>query len=689
MAAFKQSDWQRRVFGAILLLAICASLGAIWLRDREEKANRTVGVVMDYTSIKELAQMTGQPLPSVLSELRRAGVWGVALDEITVEQAAHEGLLLLLDGKEAGPALQLMGFGVLAINPTSKYVAWWPQNSPVWLVNALRMHIEPDAHQIFYLDGLLLWEVKADLPDSAQAGQSVTASNLVRVGLGLSEDDVRIIRQAELTVVPRFLHTPTITAEQAQWRLAQINSASFTGVPIVFSGERIAGYPDLASEWTKGLRAQNRPFAQIEFSNSPGSAQLAGALSPNVLRLHTITIGEMAKIEPQVAVARWVRAVRERNIRLLYVRPLPPENPTFTVATVDGLNMLSAATLWQQNLAYVEDITQTLQDAGYTLGMPVPLRPLAFPWWLWPLLAAAAVVGAWWLCLGYVALPPWLGYLIVGVGVLGFTGLYVKGYTVLARQAYALLAAIVYPTLGVLQVTKHGVPDRNDILKSYLVATGYSLIGALLVIGLLADARFMQMVAQFAGVKLAHIVPPALIFLAVLLAPLPLTFFKGDNNVITRIKQVWRLRVPAPYLALAGVIGLAGVVYLLRTGNQGLNVPSWEQRIRELLETWLVARPRTKEFLVGHPLLVTALDQLHKGRQKLAGWLMIGASIGQLSLVNTFSHIHTPLWISALRTGLGLLFGLALGWLVFRPVMEWVARLWSAQQDKTQVKDNR
>jgi hypothetical protein len=687
MTALWQSDLQRRVFGVILLLAVCVGFGALWLRERAERVDRTVGVIIDYTAIKELAQLTGQPPASVLSALRQAGVWGVALDEMTVEQAARAGLLLLLDGEEAGPALQLMGLGVQAINRAGRYLVWWPQHSPSWLAHALRLHIAPYARTLIDQDGLLVWEIKAGLPHTAAAGQPVAADNLGEVGLGFADDDIRIIRQAQLVVVPRFRHTPTITEEQVRWRLAQIESDVANEIPIVFSGERVAGHPDLTQVWIEGMRAQNRPIAQIEFSNQLGNAQVAAALAPNVLRLHAVTDGEMAKIPPQTAVERWARAVRERNIRLLYVRPLPPENPALASTMADGLNLLSAATLWQRNLAYVEEITRTLESAGYSLGAPAPFQPLNFPWQLWPLLAAAATVGAWWLCLHFVTLPAWLGYMGVGAGFLSFTVLYMRGQVVLARQVFALLAAIVFPTLGILAINRRGVKSNQEILTAYLLATGYSLIGALLVVGLLADVRFMQKVSQFAGVKLAHIAPPALVFLAVVLMPLPLTWDKGENSVVARIKQVWRQRVPVPYLTLTAFLGLAGVIYLLRTGNQGLLVPAWEQRARELLEAWLVARPRTKEFLIGHPLLVTALDQLHQGNKTLARWLLIGASIGQLSLVNTFSHIHTPLWISALRTGLGLLLGFVLGWLVFRPLMKWVVRFCCARQDNVTAKD--
>jgi hypothetical protein len=50
--------------------------------------------------------------------------------------------------------------------------------------------------------------------------------------------------------------------------------------------------------------------------------------------------------------------------------------------------------------------------------------------------------------------------------------------------------------------------------------------------------------------------------------------------------------------------------------------------------------------------------------------------IGQLSILNTFSHIHTPLLVSMWRTLLGLVLGFALGWGVVRPLVAWfVARV--------------
>jgi hypothetical protein len=86
-----------------------------------------------------------------------------------------------------------------------------------------------------------------------------------------------------------------------------------------------------------------------------------------------------------------------------------------------------------------------------------------------------------------------------------------------------------------------------------------------------------------------------------------------------------------------------------------------ELKLRSLLDQLLIVRPRTKEFLIGHPALFlsVALAPLW-GRRVSLPLLWLG-TIGQVSLINTFCHIHTPLSVSLLRAFNGLWTGILLG----------------------------
>ena len=79
----------------------------------------------------------------------------------------------------------------------------------------------------------------------------------------------------------------------------------------------------------------------------------------------------------------------------------------------------------------------------------------------------------------------------------------------------------------------------------------------------------------------------------------------------------------------------------------------------------MFVRPRTKEFLIGYPALFLAAGYFLRGEKQ---WLWVLAAIGviaPISVFNTFSHIHTPLMISLIRTFNGLILGLLIGWVLF------------------------
>jgi VIT1/CCC1 family predicted Fe2+/Mn2+ transporter len=113
---------------------------------------------------------------------------------------------------------------------------------------------------------------------------------------------------------------------------------------------------------------------------------------------------------------------------------------------------------------------------------------------------------------------------------------------------------------------------------------------------------------------------------------------------------------------------------LSRTGNDGpAGVSGLELTVRSLLESVLPVRPRTNEFLIGHPLLLLGLLWRHrtKGQAKLAPEIMILAGfIGQASIINTFCHLHTPLQVTVIRVGVGLVLGVVgalAAWVALRP----------------------
>lgn len=412
----------------------------------------------------------------------------------------------------------------------------------------------------------------------------------------------------ELVNAPGLKAAPKLNT--APWDVEPIWLASNPELLIV-SGQR-----PLRQEQLAGSQAT---IALVEFS----TPQISDGNPTNMVRLHGISAREMQVLSDERILNRYMRGVNERNMRVLYVRPF-----------VHGEDS------WERSLNLLDSLELRLQNAGFKLGTASPFaawKPSVF--WVGVVGAgiwAGAVLYAKMLFPRFTKLFFWGGLLayLASLVLLAIS-------PILAKQALALLAAITFPALSI-QFLECG----KTTLRRYVTVATVSLLGSLFIVATLSGTEFLVKLVEFRGVKLMHVLPIGLVFF----------------TLVRPLKDWLQKAIPVRYLIIAGAMGLAGVLYILRTGNFGIPVPSFEVQVREFLENVLRVRPRTKEFLLGHPALYFALQSKHPQK---SWWLPI-AVIGQLSLVNTFTHTHTFLWVSLLRTVYGLVFGYLLGWLLLQ-----------------------
>jgi hypothetical protein len=206
-----------------------------------------------------------------------------------------------------------------------------------------------------------------------------------------------------------------------------------------------------------------------------------------------------------------------------------------------------------------------------------------------------------------------------------------------------------------------------------------SLAGGLMVAAMMGDIRYLLEFEFFRGVKLAALVPPAFAALALVwvhVGPGRGTAWVGDlKRLADRLQNLLRSRMTVIHLVGLAVVTAVGLLYLGRTGHEaGIPVADWEIRLRSLLEQTLYARPRIKEFLLGHPAIMLGSWAAARGRLSLLGPAAVLGAVGQASLVNSFQHLRTPFIHSLLRTSNGLALG-ALGGLVLLAVLDLGLRL--------------
>jgi hypothetical protein len=320
---------------------------------------------------------------------------------------------------------------------------------------------------------------------------------------------------------------------------------------------------------------------------------------------------------------------------------------------------------------FVKKIADGLLAKGNTLGFPHGYSEPGVPRWFFPILGLAMCPVIWFVSAAFVESRP----IRLAGGVL--LALLAAGCaTRHGPPLMALLGSMAFPVFAFLVLDqflkKLITPSLGTVVAAFWIVSALSLTGGLCVAGMLNGLDYYVKAKEFPAIKVAEFAP---IILVGLFYFLRLTDWRGAmKNPITWGASVTGL-----------LVGAALAFMWLRTGNDsGVGPSGGEMVFRNQLDRWLYVRPRTKEFMVGHPFLIIAIGMLATAirpetaakRAGFAGWtvlmLMIGA-IGQTSIVNTLCHLHIPVILSLARDIEGLVLGCIIGvvvWVVIkRPIL--------------------
>ena len=390
---------------------------------------------------------------------------------------------------------------------------------------------------------------------------------------------------------------------------------------LIHEGIDIAGNPNALDDTINA--SQSYLTALIESTEQDGIEQILGNVP--AVRLFSISEEWLNTLEPEVVVDKFLLAANERGAKLLYLRPYTKEHVGDMFTNTEKL---------------VSGVKEALERDGFTIEEIKPLEYDTDP--LLRYLSAVGVVAG---LLLLIMMYPVNWGIIIALSLLGLSVFAGKG---LNWDALALMAALTFPVLG------YGLlPQR---FYSFFMATLISIVGALFLVAVGSDRSSMLAAEPFAGVAATLIVPPFLFLLHYALR---------YRSVAGYVIDFWnyRIRLGDVIIVVGGCIAL--VLVFFRRGNFPIiGASGLELTLRNLLSDYFV-RPRFKELL-GHPLGVLGL--LNKDWSIwVQGVLLTGGVVAQATILNSFSHYHTPLLISLQRTLIALVFGVVLG-LIFLPL---------------------
>lgn len=203
----------------------------------------------------------------------------------------------------------------------------------------------------------------------------------------------------------------------------------------------------------------------------------------------------------------------------------------------------------------------------------------------------------------------------------------------------------------------HKAKENHGLFLTALCTFGAAAaalaLGAFGLGALLSGADYYLNDTIFRGVKLTLVLPVAYAMGAMWIYE----DCRFDlRSAIGKIK-LWHVLVALAAIAVAAV-------YVMRSGNA--KISPLENQIRNFIAELSGARPRTKEFLIGWPMLAVAAVCIKCTAPKLLRTLVcVGSSIVFASVTNTFCHVFTDFATSSLRTFNGIVFALPIVIVVF------------------------
>ncbi len=676
-----------KVFAAILALGLLCSTFLGFQRFQVESEYKNYEVDFYYEELEKLAQQEGKTTLEYLRLLKDTGIHNMFIREETL-QIMKQSPNYVVDTK-------MDGYDMIIESPDAKLIQRiYKGYSEV--ARSDREVILEDENTV-RVKGKSYEMITAPVATLGSYGQrSMTTqvwegSTLETVGLGY--DSVAIERAKMngygVILAPIYNSDFQDPEKSVQRYFDTVDSYELSPSHVYFLGSKVLGFDAVKTKseesveramtaLAKGLEDRDIALAFIESSSqggyldSEGMAKLAKQVEYEATGSYLTWDFIQSKYDYKIPYHHngeeitniFFRGITTRNIRTIILKPFVADN-RFVSDPAAYKNVLD-------NLASRLRVHHI---------QPGPLKTMRYldPSPYYKIFIGAGILAAGLIILDNLfSLSKRLMYILLMLGVLGTAAVYVKiaALASLATKVYALLGAIVMPTLALFVLAsilkqKYSEKDSLGLGKSMLASMGAVLVlfaismgGAAFAIAMLAHSRFLLGLDAFSGVKFAQMIP-------MLLAPVIYVAYNGykrgykTKEIGLKLEDVKKFLGDSMKLwqvALLGTAAMLMLIFMMRSGNTSGEPALAEVLLRNGLEFVFPARPRTKAIFVGIPALMLLLYHAYRKRYEFAAWvLMFVGSIALVNVVNTYSHMKAPIYLSTYRTLAELLIGFLVG----------------------------
>ncbi len=611
---------------AISLIA-CGFVGV--RRIQVEQNYKDVQIAVRYSDVIRMSVEGHRPIDTVLDDLKNQGVTTILVKETTVAGVDKD--YNTLKGKSQ---IYLIDGAILKFtSPTeisndivadSRYIVSDNKDTVDRIIRAYKAKGLDNLGDILFNNG----NYYLSIGDNSKA--------LSNIGIGFDPVEMKMLTDKGFIVAPQVKNWDDATANDTAVDFLINDLDAIDNISAVYFAD--SQIPAISNDkFISYLQEHQIGFIEFTSSKQVGINKVIKKASDagknyNVVRLHTIEDQKFEKATPVDILERYELALRERSNRVFLFK-MPN-----TIDIDDDIDFLNRT---------ISEFKTMAENNGYTITGEVPNYNLPSIPTVVAILAGLGAIMIFILLLDNIGFTK-LGYVLGIIGAIGYIGL-LKLQPTLACGLMALFSSIMYPSYAVVKLVDE---KKRNLWQSSLRLIEICLVsfgGALTIIGCISRTNFALTINVFMGVKIAMVMPIVIVlgWFIYRKHKLDLKYYNGMLNKTITYKA----------LVVIAVLGAVALVYVSRTGNTG-TASNFERSFRQLLDNILGVRPRTKEFLFAYPILLALIYFGYKEKYLII--LALG-TIGPVSLVNTYAHIHTPVMISLIRSAYGIVFGIILG----------------------------
>lgn len=691
---------ENKILLIILLIAGVVSIQVMAGRAGVEGKNDKYDTVLDFKELEDMASQSEHSVKWWLSKFNKMGIKKVGLSEESIYSLTEEPQVSVTANtiyeikkeplwEEKIPADLMKKMQAMNFNEFDMLVHVGTPETYNFMAKAMTDRYDPKKFILYPTEsggmiflkgsaGEVLYKQKEKIVDSTRKGfrekSEITGSKVGYLNLGLMDSKKKLLEDAGMEIIPRTSSYDGWNGKKyARAVLKEYKELKIEPEYIIVGGEGIPGYDDGIDMIKSYIKETGVSIGLIETTTQRGNIMQKGVTEVvkdsdyNAVRVFSVWdyIQNRYKYYGYSGAEEientFFRAITERNIRILYFKPIR-QTDDYGIYVTDSKEYEKLFSNLNKRLSEhnIEPGRATVMDDYDVSSIKKFIIFLGS-------IAAGVIL----LAMLFGLTRKQKTVIFGACTLLAIAGFFFAPSKVnfVGSFSPAVLIACLAVTLFMREAKASGERE-STLIKELSRGTGLlivvilmALLGGIMTAAPISSIDYMLEISIFRGVKLSQLLPLAYFMLCYLAIFGFRKDYKKTNYIEFKdIKDVFNLNIKVWMVFLLMIVAGIGSYYIMRTGHESsAQVSSMEMLLRNTLEDHLLARPRTKEFMFAFPALLLFVYTV-KNNMKLWSFIFgMAATIGVTSVINTFMHIRTPLILGVVRTAYSGLFGIILG----------------------------